>query len=105
MSLTDRNIMRPSKSTPYRGNGKSYLMSSGACYSRPLTDDEKAVAEEIQAKYGQYMAAFQMFAGQNMQKPIWFIRFEDCTEVESNVSAADLVEEVRKHLKRCGQPV
>ena len=105
MSLTDRNIMRPSKSTPYRGNGKSYLMSSGCCYSRPLNDDELKIAMEIEVRYGQYMSAFKMFAGQNMQKPIWFIRLEDCTEVESNVSAANLVEEVRKHLARRGKPV
>ena len=100
MSLRDRNIMRPSKATPYKNEGRVYTTYGVPTLSRPLTDEEKLVEARLHEKYDEILGDFQMIACKNLGKSLWLIRLFDCREIETEIGPHELDGEISRWLKR-----
>ena len=100
--MKNRNAAKPSKATPYRGNGKFHLHFGGSMFPRPLTEEEEFIRSYIQEKYGKHMAEWNMIAGTNMGKPIWLIRLANGWEIESYQGPHELETELLRMFKRQG---
>ena len=98
MSLKNRNIMRPSKATPHKNEGRNYTIYGGVCFDRPLTDEEKLVESHLHEKYDPILGEFEFHACTNMGKPLWFVRVFDCREIETNAGPHEVAGEIDRWL-------